>query len=315
MRRGRRIITDACGAEQRVERKTMETKENSRRPVWMLVASMLIFGSIGIFRRAIPVSSAFLAFSRGMLGGAFLLAFMKLRRQPAAERLPARDAVRLAVTGAVMGVNWMLLFEAYNYTTVAVATLCYYMEPAIVILLSAWIFRERITAKKAVCAAIAVVGMVLVSGAAGGPDARAGSARGILLGLAAAVCYSAVVIMNKRIRGVDAFRKTAIQLLSAGAVMIPYLLATGGSAGTFSPSAVLLLLVVGFVHTGVAYLLYFGSMDALKAQSVAILSYVDPVAALLLSAVFLKEPLSLSGAVGALLIIGSAVVSELRAGE
>ena len=291
----------------------MKSRENDSRSVWMFISSMLIFGTIGIFRRYIPLPSAFLAFSRGILGGLFLVVFLKLKRRKPAGKLPVQTVLRLAVSGAVMGVNWILLFEAYNYTTVAVATLCYYMQPTIVVLLSPVIFQERLTLRKGACAAVAVVGMVLVSGVTGGGGPQAGDPRGILFGLGAAVCYAAVVIMNKKITGVEAFQKTKVQLLSAGIVMIPYLLLTGGfSAEGVSALTVILLLTVGIVHTGIAYVLYFGSFDGLKAQSAAILSYIDPVAALLFSALFLREPLSLPGIAGAVMIIGSAVVSEIR---
>ena len=291
----------------------MKSRENDSRSVWMFISSMLIFGTIGIFRRYIPLPSAFLAFSRGILGGLFLVLFLKLKRRKPAGKLPVQTVLWLAVSGAVMGVNWILLFEAYNYTTVAVATLCYYMQPTIVVLLSPVIFQERLTLRKGACAAVAVVGMVLVSGVTGGGGPQAGDPRGILFGLGAAVCYAAVVIMNKKITGVEAFQKTKVQLLSAGIVMIPYLLLTGGfSAEGVSALTVILLLTVGIVHTGIAYVLYFGSFDGLKAQSAAILSYIDPVAALLFSALFLREPLSLPGIAGAVMIIGSAVVSEIR---
>ena len=291
----------------------MKSRENDRRSTWMFISSMLIFGTIGIFRRYIPLPSAFLAFSRGILGGLFLLAFLKLRGRKQEEKLPVQTALWLVVSGAVMGVNWILLFEAYNYTTVAVATLCYYMQPTIVVLLSPVIFRERLTLRKGLCAVVAVIGMVLVSGVIGGGGSQTGDPRGVLFGLGAAVCYAVVVIMNKKITGVEAFQKTKIQLLSAGIVMIPYLLLTGGfSAEGVSALTVILLLTVGIVHTGIAYVLYFGSFDGLKAQSAAILSYIDPVAALLFSALFLREPLSLPGIAGAVMIIGSAVVSEIR---
>ena len=290
----------------------METGTNSRKSILMIVSSMLIFGTIGIFRRYIPLSSAFLAFARGILGGAFVLAFMKLKRTGAAVKLPLRTAAWLALTGALIGINWILLFEAFNHTTVPVATLCYYMQPTIVMLLSPLIFKEKLTVKKGICAAVAIAGMVLVSGVLDGGGRQAASLQGILLGLGAAVFYSCVVIMNKRISGIDAYQKTTVQLLSAGIVMIPYLILTGGfSAEGFSPLTVVLLAVVGIVHTGIAYVLYFGSMDGLKAQSVAIFSYIDPVAALLFSAVFLREPLSPLGLIGAVMIIGSAVFSEI----
>ena len=279
----------------------------------MFVTSMLIFGTIGVFRRYLPVSSAFLAFARGMIGSIFLLIFVRLSGKRAGKKLPLRLTVRLAVSGAAMGVNWILLFEAYRYTTVAVATLCYYMQPTIVMLLSPLIFRERLTGTKAVCALIAVAGMALVSGVLGGRDAGGGDIRGIALGLGAAVFYSVVVIMNKKAAGLDAYQKTTVQLFSAGAVMIPYLLLTGGFAqGPMDVPAALLLLAVGLLHTGVAYVLYFGSMDGLRTQSIALLSYIDPVSALVFSAVFLKEPLTLLNLLGALMIIGSAAVSEWR---
>lgn len=287
----------------------MDRNANGRRPLLMFISSMIIFGTIGVFRRYIPASSAFLAFSRGILGGLCILLFLKLKKKDHTEKIPGSAMRGLIVSGALIGINWILLFEAYNHTTVAVATLCYYMQPTIVTLLSPLLFRERLTGRKAACAAVAVAGMVLVSGVLEG--ARGGNLRGVLFGLGAALFYSAVVIMNKRITGVDMYRKTTVQLLSAGAVMIPYLLLTGGFGGEgFTPAAVVLLAVVGIVHTGLAYVLYFGSMDGLRVQTVAILSYIDPVSALLFSALLLREPLSALGVLGAAMILGSAIVSE-----
>ena len=284
-----------------------------RKSMGMFISSMPIFGTIGVFRRYIPLSSAFLAFARGILGGLFLLVFMRVRKKDAGAKLPPSVLARLAATGAMIGINWILLFEAYNHTTVAVATLCYYMEPTIVMLLSPLLFKERLTGKKALCAAVSIVGMALVSGVIGG-GGQGGSVRGVLFGLGAAVFYSAVVIMNKKTPGIDAYQRTTVLLLSAGLVMAPYLLLTGGFGGAgFTASSVVLLLVVGIVHTGVAYALYFGGMEGLKVQTIAVFSYIDPVSALLFSALLLREPLSLLNILGAVMIIGSAMVSEIKA--
>ena len=283
--------------------------DGSRRSLGMYVSAMLIFGTIGVFRRYIPLSSMLLAGTRGILGGLFLLGIIRLRKRGTAGKLPPRTLVRLAVTGAMIGGNWLLLFEAYNYTTVAVATLCYYMAPTIVVLLSPLVFRERLRGRKAVCAAVSVAGMVLISGVIGGGE-QGSHPRGILLGLGAAVLYAGVVIMNKMIRDVDAYRRTDVQLLAAGLVMLPFLLRGGG--GELTASAVVLLLIVGIVHTGIAYAMYFGSMPGLEVQTIAVLSYIDPVSALLFSAVLLGEPLSALNLAGAVLIIGSAVASEIR---
>ena len=227
----------------------MTDKANDRRSTGLFISSMLIFGTIGVLRRYIPLSSALLAFSRGILGGLFLLAFVRLRKKKAAAKLPRRLLLRLAVTGAMIGINWILLFEAYNYTTVAVATLCYYMQPTIVVLLSPIIFRERLTGKKAACAAISIIGMVLVSGVIGDSGGQGGSIRGVLLGLGAASFYAAVVIMNKKIPGIEAYQRTTVLLLSAGIVMLPYLLLTNGFSGLGGgASAFLLLLVIIACH-------------------------------------------------------------------
>ncbi len=280
-----------------------------RKAMGMFISSMLIFGTIGVFRRYIPLPSAFLAFARGILGGLFLLVFMRVRKKGAGAKLPPGVLARLAATGAMIGINWILLFEAYNHTTVAVATLCYYMEPTFVMLLSPLLFKERLTGKKALCAAVSIVGMALVSGVIG--SGQGGSVRGVLFGLGAAVLYAAVVIMNKKTPGIDAYRKTTVQLLSAGLVMVPYLFLTNGFTGEgFTASSVVLLLVVGIVHTGVAYALYFGGMEGLSVQTIAVFSYIDPVSALLFSALLLREPLSLLNILGAVMIIGSAMVSE-----
>ena len=290
----------------------MMNQTNDRRSLGMFIASMLIFGTIGVFRRSIPLPSAFLAFARGILGSLFLLAVIRFRRKGASRCLPPRLLLRLAGTGAMIGFNWMLLFEAYNHTTVAVATLCYYMQPTIVILLSPLLFRERLTGRKAICALISIVGMILISGVADGGHSQNQDQLGIMLGLGAAALYAGVVLMNKKTQGADAYQSTTVQLFAAGSVMVPYLILTGGFSGiTFTPSALFLLLVVGIVHTGVAYALYFGSMKGLEVQSIAVLSYIDPVSALLFSAILLKEPLSGLNIIGACLIIGSAVMSEI----
>ena len=219
----------------------------------------------------------------------------------------------------MIGFNWILLFEAYNYTSVAVATLCYYMQPTIVVLLSPIIFREKLTLKKAVCAAAAILGMVLVSGVPGqtGSGLPGGSTRGVMLGLGAAVIYASVIIMNKKLPGIDAYQKTMIQLFSAGLVLIPYLALTNGFiiSGSISPLVILLLLIVGIIHTGIAYLLYFASMDGLTVQSIALLSYIDPVSALLFSALLLGERLGILSMIGAAMIIGSAILSEMDPAE
>ena len=276
-----------------------------------LTLSMVIFGTIGIFRRYIPLPSSLVAMTRGLIGMLFLLLVMVLRKRGMNRTAVRRKFAMLCLSGAAIGVNWILLFEAYNYTSVATATLCYYLAPMFVILASPLVVGERLTAKKLFCVLAALLGMVFVSGVL---EAGGGSSdlKGVLLGLGAAVLYASVVLMNKQLGDVPAYDRTIVQLGSSAAVLLPYVLLTENlGALSFTPGTIALLLVVGVVHTGMAYAMYFGSLMQLKAQTAAILSYIDPVVAVLLSALVLREHMSLLSGLGAVLVLGAAVVSEL----
>ena len=276
-----------------------------------LTLSMVIFGTIGIFRRYIPLPSSLVAMTRGLTGMLFLLLVMVLRKRGMNRAAVRRKLGMLCLSGAAIGVNWILLFEAYNYTSVATATLCYYLAPMFVILASPLVVGERLTAKKLICVLAALLGMVFVSGVL---EAGGGSSdlKGVLLGLGAAVLYASVVLMNKQLGDVPAWDRTIVQLGSSAAVLLPYVLLTEDvGALSFTPATLALLMVVGIVHTGMAYAMYFGSLMQLKAQTAAILSYIDPVVAVLLSALLLKERMSLLSGLGAVLVLGAAIVSEL----
>ena len=276
-----------------------------------LTLSMVIFGTIGVFRRYIPLPSSLVAMTRGLTGMLFLLLVMVLRKRGMNRTAVRRKLGLLCLSGAAIGVNWILLFEAYNYTSVATATLCYYLAPMFVILASPLVVGERLTAKKLICVLTALLGMVFVSGVL---ESGGGSSdlKGVLLGLGAAVLYASVVLMNKQLGDVPAYDRTIVQLGSSAAVLLPYVLLTENlGALSFTPGTIALLLVVGVVHTGIAYALYFGSLMQLKAQTAAILSYIDPVVAVLLSALVLREHMSLLSGLGAILVLGAAVVSEL----
>ena len=288
-------------------------KEKQAISYLMLISSMLIFGTIGIFRRYIPLSSGSLAFVRGLMGALFIVVFTKIKgKKSEHSSIGKKKLIILVVSGMMIGINWMLLFEAYNYTTVATATLCYYMQPTIVILLSPLIFREKLTVKKIVCAVIAMVGMVFVSGMADGNGLQSVDMKGIVFGISAAFVYAAIVMLNKKVQIEDAYTKTMIQLFSAAVIMVPYLLLTEDFGSiSLNTTSIIMLLVVGIVHTGIAYVLYFGSINGLNVQSIAVLSYIDPVSALFFSFLILQETMTVYGMIGAVLIIGSALCSEI----
>lgn len=282
-----------------------------------IILSMFIFGTIGIFRRYIPLPSSLVAMMRGVIGMIFLLLVMLLRRQKLSFPAIRRVLPKLLLSSICLGFNWILLFEAYNYTTVATATLCYYFAPMFIILVSPLLLKERITARKIICVLVALLGMVFVSGVLDAGINSIAELKGVLLGLAAAVLYASVVLINKKTEGIPSNDRTVMQLGISAVVLLPYVLLTEDlslidiGAGSSMLLVLGMVLLVGIVHTGVAYALYFGSISTVKAQTAAILSYIDPVVAILLSALLLGEPMSLLGGVGAVLVLGSAVVSEL----
>lgn len=277
-----------------------------------LILSMCIFGTIGVFRRWIPLPSGLVALARGAIGALFLYTMLRL----CGGRLD-RSAIRksfpvLSLSGAAMGINWMLLFEAYNYTSVAIATLCYYFAPVFIILLSPLLLRERVTTRKLACVGVAFAGMALVSGVLRSEGAGASEFRGVLLSLGAAALYACVVVLNKRLGAISDADRTIVQLTVSAVVLAPYVLLAGQAGLARCTSAsIVLLLVLGVVHTGVAYVLYFGSLREIRVQTAAILSYVDPVVAVLLSALLLREPMTLLEILGAALVLGAAAASEL----
>lgn len=278
----------------------------------MMILAMLIFGTIGIFVRYIPLPSSVIAVGRGIIGTAFLFLFIKGKGIPISWPDIRQNLLLLCLSGAALCGNWTFLFEAYRYTSIATATLCYYMAPIIVILVSPIFLKEKLTARKLLCVLTALAGMVLVSGI--GQEGGSANMTGVFFGLCAACCYASIVIFNKKIKPMAAYDKTIVQLGLGALLLMPYVLLTENVAALdASPFSLAMFLVVGIVHTGFAYVFYFGSMQSLKAQTIALFSYLDPIFAILLSAVVLGEPLGMTSIIGAVLVLGSTLVSELKA--
>ena len=277
-----------------------------------VILSMFIYGTIGVFVRYIPLPSSLIAMVRGLLGAPFLLLVMLAQKKLLSGAAIRKNLPLLCVLGVLLGTNWILLFESYRFTTVATATLCYYTAPIFIVAASPFLLRERMTLRKLLCVFTALAGMVFVSGVAEKGIPSLSEIRGVLLALGAAVLYAAIVMLNKKLKDISAFDRTIMQLAISALVLLPYNLLSGSFQGiSLSAFSALMLLVVGVVHTGFAYYLYFGSMEDLQSQTLAILSYIDPVVAVLLSALILGEKLGLFGLIGAVLILSAAIVSEL----
>lgn len=276
----------------------------------MIIVSMAIFGTIGAFKRYIGVSAGELALYRAILAVVFIGLVLLVTRRPIPFRQIKKQLPLLLLSGAAMGINWILLFLAYEHTSVSIATLSYYFAPIIVTLLCPILFKEKLTLKQIICFVVSTAGLVLITGIQAGEGSQL---TGIAFGLAAAVFYATVILMNKFIRGVDGLHRTFIQFVGAVIVLIPYVALTGGvTLGSLNSSGWINLLIVGLVHTGLCYCLYFSALKDLPGQKAAILSYVDPLVAVLISVTFLQEPMTPIQWVGGALILGATLVNELH---
>ncbi len=284
-------------------------KSNQAR--MMLILSMAIFGTIGLFVRNIDLSSAEIALYRAILAAGLIGLYLLVTRQKIPLRRIGKELLLLLLSGAAMGVNWILLFEAYRYTTVSAATLSYYFAPVIVTVVCPLLFREKLTPKQILCFIMSTVGLVLITGLGsfrpGGTDLI-----GVLFGLGAAVFYATVILLNKFIKGVEGIHRTFLQFLAAILVLIPYVAATGGmNLGRLDGTGWFCLLIVGLVHSGIAYCMYFSSLKELPGQKAAILSYVDPLVAVLISVALLGETMTLRQTIGGILILGFTFLNEI----
>lgn len=278
--------------------------------VLQLLISYIIFGTIGIFVRYIPLASSLIAAFRGIVGAVLIFLFIIFSKRKISKAEIKDNFLLLILSGCAIGFNWIFLFEAYRYTTIATATLCYYMAPVFVLIAAPIFLREKVELKNIFCVIAALVGMFFVSNAAFGGTK---DIYGVLFGLAAALLYAFVIICNKKMGEIAAETRALVQLFIAGATVLPYALFTTDFKNiSLTLTAIILLIIVGIVHTGIAYVLLLGSVAKVKAGTVALLSYTDPIVAILLETVIDMKLPSVSVCIGAVLILGATAVSGIE---
>ncbi len=276
-----------------------------------IITAMLVFGSIGLFVKNINLSSSEIAFLRGVIGSLFLIMASIIVGQKPSLKLIKENILLLFLSGSAIGFNWILLFEAYKYTTISNATLSYYFAPLFVIILAPLILKEKLTPIKVVCVITALIGLFLVVNISGSLNGTYNHIVGIIYGLTAAVLYASVILMNKFIKNLTGFETTLVQLIVSAIILLPYVLIKDNmNFSGMDLKSVILVLVLGIIHTGIAYFLYFTSMKELKGQTIAALSYIDPISAVIFSTIFLGEGMNTLQIIGGILILSSTYISE-----
>ena len=289
--------------------KSGQTDKNAK---FRLMTAMFIFGTIGIFVRNIPLPSSVIALARGVIGTLFLIIFTKIRKIKISYTEIKNNLSILCLSGMLIGIHWIFLFEAYRNTTVAVATLCYYLAPVFVIIASPFVLKEKLTFKQIVCIGVALIGMIFVSGIFEKGGTENLQLKGIFFGIGAAIIYAVVILLNKHLKKISSYTMTIMQLGIAAAVLAPYTLLTQNTGSlTFNFTTLILLGIIGIINTGITYTLYFSAIQELKAHTIAIFSYIDPIVAILLSTLILREKPDIFTVIGGIMILGSTLISEL----
>ncbi|HWK24668.1 MAG TPA: DMT family transporter [Ureibacillus sp.] len=276
------------------------------------ILSMIIFGTIGLVVQYIDLSASERALLSSFLGCLFLLLIFIMMKKKIAWNLVKSNAIFLIFSGIALGLNWIFLYQSYDHTTLANATLGYYFAPVFVMILSPIVLREQLFMKKIVCIVVAIIGMVMIVGE-GVTASNSEDVLGLSFGLIAAAFYAALLLLNKFIKGMEKLEQTIIQLGTTALVLAPYVFLTSGF-GIFdlSSSSIPFILILGIVNTGVGFFLFFSGMENLKGQSIAMLSYVDPFVAILISAIILHEPMTIGQMIGGALLLGATFISELK---
>jgi RarD protein len=291
-----------------LRKRGMDNRNGSRL---QLIFTMMLFGTIGTLSRYINMPSSIICLGRAFFGVVTILILLTARKErPDAEAI-GRNKWWLLLSSTLMCCNWICQFEAFKYTTIATSTLCYYMQPVFYIIAGAIVLKEKLTAKKLACVAVAFCGMILVSGMLQ-TGLHISELKGVIFGVSGGFFYAMVVLINKYMKDISPVNTTIMQMALVSVIMLPYAAATGAfGEADITAAGIICLLILGVLHTGIGYIVYFDAVNKLPTQTVGILSYIDPVEAVLLSAFFLREPISIYTVIGAILILGAAAVSEL----
>lgn len=292
---------------------TQVSKGQKTKASLELILAMTIFGFVGIIVKLSGLPSGYASLTRGLIGLIFLVVMCLARKEPIIPKGLGKKWILVLISGACLSVNWLLLFESYNYTSVATSTLCYYLGPIFVIIASPFILKEKLSLKKVLCATAALIGMVFVSGIIGNGVISSTEIVGIVMSTCAAFLYATVIITNKFLAEISPLSRLIVQFTVSSIIIAPYALIKDPiSTVDFSAKTIILMMILGVLSTGLTYYLYFKSMKYLHAQTVAIYSYIDAVVAVLASAIVLSEEVGIMTIIGAVLIIGGAVVSEIE---
>ncbi len=273
------------------------------------IFALLLFGSNGIVASLIYLSSYEIVLLRTLIGSLLLIAIFFIAREKLTFYKYKTQSIFLTVSGIAMGTSWIFLYEAYDEIGVSLASLAYYCGPVIVMILSPLLFREKLTKIKVCSFLVVLVGIFLVNGTA---FENGVSVWGLACGLLSAVCYSLMVMFNKKANDITGLENSMLQLFMAFITVAIFVGIKQGYRMQIDTQSIIPILVLGLLNTGIGCYFYFSSIGKLPVQTVAICGYLEPLSAVVFSVIFLKETMLPIQIIGAVLIIGGAMLGEYR---
>ena len=273
------------------------------------IFALLLFGSNGIVASLIHLSSYEIVLLRTLIGSLLLIAIFFIAREKLTFYKYKTQSVFLAISGIAMGTSWIFLYEAYDEIGVSLASLDYYCGPVIVMILSPILFGEKLTKIKVCSFLVVLVGIFLVNGTA---FENGVSVWGLACGLLSAVCYSLMVMFNKKAKDITGLENSMLQLFVAFLTVAIFVSIKQGYRMEIDTQSIIPILVLGLLNTGIGCYFYFSSIGKLPVQTVAICGYLEPLSAVVFSVIFLKETMLPIQIIGAVLIIGGAMLGEYR---
>ena len=269
--------------------------------------ALMLYGTIGFFLHFVKYSSEFVVLARGVLGSLFIYIVLKAQGRQINKEAIKNNFWTLVISGFGLGFNWVFLFMGYRHG-IAISSLCNYMAPIITVVILAYLNKQKMSLRQIFLILMAFIGMMLLTGVFS--SSVEVDPYCVIYGLLAALGFVVIILCNKRLVDIDPLEKTLVQLLSSAVIVFPYVCFTKGFPTYFDLTSVIIILILGFVHTGVAYIFYFSSIDVLPAETIAILGYLEPVLNFIIGAAVFHEPLGFTSVIGAFLIILASVLNE-----
>lgn len=273
-----------------------------------LVLVMVIWGSLGVFTRSIPLSALSLAFLRALLALPVLFAVLKMKKT---EKVEWRLLKPYIISGSLLGFGWLTLFYGYKHTSISSAVIIYNMCPVYVMIAATLLLKETISKIQIAVVFFAFLGLFMIVG----QNLSEGYGYlGMALSAVSGMLYATIIIINRSIRSrVDNQTGTFVQISAAMIVLLPFVLAEGNilTVRDLDAAAVIYTILLGVLHTGIVYTIFFSLTTQMKSVEIVLYSYLEPLFGILFSVIFIGEKLTVLQIIGGILILGSTYIGEI----